>query len=572
MSAVLLPMQEGGTDPDWGAFDALLTRTVTAGLMPAVNMDTGYAHLLDAATKRRRARPHRDDRRRPVRGRRLRRGRGASTCASRGGTPVVVPNDRARRRRRRRLRGHRRGRSTASSASSSARCSTPPGASGTSPPTSEVLQIEPASGPSTRRSQREPEWERLRLRDAERPDFLVLTGNDLAIDMVMYGSDYLLGLSTFAPDLFAQRDKLWAAGDPALLRAERRAPAPRQRRLPAARARLPALGRDLPAAAGLDRHRRRRPIGVPRRPPLEGTCSASAASAWVSGDRATARRWPQVKRLGTADALPRPARRARRRPAVRRPARRSTPSPRRSAWPDRQAPNRFAILPMEGWDGTDDGRPTDLVRRRWARFGEQRRGADLGRRGVRRAPDGRANPHQLCLGPSSADDLAELRAPARAGPGRRPPAHALGPLGARRRDPGEPSRCSTPAARVTRLDRGRPRRAGRRLRRRGRARGARPASTSSTSRRATATSSTSCSAAPGSLEERARWLRTTIERVRAAAPGLASACGCRCSTSCPTAPAPTARASPRSTRDAVRLRRRRRARAARPRSTSTSCA
>jgi hypothetical protein len=32
--------------------------------------------------------------------------------------------------------------------------------------------------------------------------------------MVMYGSDYLLGLSTFAPDLFARRDALWAAGDP----------------------------------------------------------------------------------------------------------------------------------------------------------------------------------------------------------------------------------------------------------------------------------------------------------------------------------------------------------------------
>ena len=32
------------------------------------------------------------------------------------------------------------------------------------------------------------------------------------------------------------------------------------------------------------------------------------------------------------------------------------------------APNRFAILPMEGWDGTTDGRPTDLVRRRWERI------------------------------------------------------------------------------------------------------------------------------------------------------------------------------------------------------------
>ncbi len=62
---------------------------------------------------------------------------------------------------------------------------------------------------------REPEWQRLKLRDAKRPDFLVFTGNDFGIDMVMYGSDYLLGLSTFAPDLFARRDAYWEAGDPA---------------------------------------------------------------------------------------------------------------------------------------------------------------------------------------------------------------------------------------------------------------------------------------------------------------------------------------------------------------------
>jgi dihydrodipicolinate synthase/N-acetylneuraminate lyase len=59
------------------------------------------------------------------------------------------------------------------------------------------------------------EWQRLELRDRLRPDFRVLTGNDLAIDMVMYGSDYLLGLATFAPDLFAQRDALWQSEDPA---------------------------------------------------------------------------------------------------------------------------------------------------------------------------------------------------------------------------------------------------------------------------------------------------------------------------------------------------------------------
>lgn len=60
---------------------------------------------------------------------------------------------------------------------------------------------------------RELEWQRLQLRDQNRPDFHVFTGNDLAIDMVMYGSDYLLGLSTFAPDLFAARDRCWELGD-----------------------------------------------------------------------------------------------------------------------------------------------------------------------------------------------------------------------------------------------------------------------------------------------------------------------------------------------------------------------
>ena len=39
-------------------------------------------------------------------------------------------------------------------------------------------------------------------------------GNDLAIDMVMYGSDYLLGLATFAPEAFARRDRYWQSGDP----------------------------------------------------------------------------------------------------------------------------------------------------------------------------------------------------------------------------------------------------------------------------------------------------------------------------------------------------------------------
>ncbi|MEP6664065.1 MAG: dihydrodipicolinate synthase family protein, partial [Verrucomicrobiota bacterium] len=57
-------------------------------------------------------------------------------------------------------------------------------------------------------------WKRLALRDEVRPDFKIYTGNDLAIDMVMYGSDYLLGLSAFCPEAFALRDKFWAKSDP----------------------------------------------------------------------------------------------------------------------------------------------------------------------------------------------------------------------------------------------------------------------------------------------------------------------------------------------------------------------
>jgi hypothetical protein len=58
------------------------------------------------------------------------------------------------------------------------------------------------------------ELERLALRDAQRPDFAIYTGNDLGIDMIEYGSDYLLGLATLAPEKFAERDRLWQAGDP----------------------------------------------------------------------------------------------------------------------------------------------------------------------------------------------------------------------------------------------------------------------------------------------------------------------------------------------------------------------
>jgi len=62
---------------------------------------------------------------------------------------------------------------------------------------------------------RQTEWRRLALRDELRPDFRIYTGNDLAIEMIEYGSDYLLGLATFAPEKFAERDRLWEDGDAA---------------------------------------------------------------------------------------------------------------------------------------------------------------------------------------------------------------------------------------------------------------------------------------------------------------------------------------------------------------------
>jgi len=58
------------------------------------------------------------------------------------------------------------------------------------------------------------ELDRLALRDAHRPDFRIYTGNDLGINMIEYGSDYLLGLATFAPEKFAQRDQFWEHTDP----------------------------------------------------------------------------------------------------------------------------------------------------------------------------------------------------------------------------------------------------------------------------------------------------------------------------------------------------------------------
>jgi 2,4-dienoyl-CoA reductase-like NADH-dependent reductase (Old Yellow Enzyme family) len=71
--------------------------------------------------------------------------------------------------------------------------------------------------------------------------------------------------------------------------------------------------------------------------------------------------------------------------------------------------NRWAVLPMEGWDAEPDGRPSELVRRRWRRFGES--GAKLiwGGEAVAVRPEGRANPRQLISRADTVGAFAGLR-------------------------------------------------------------------------------------------------------------------------------------------------------------------
>ena len=213
MSAILLPFLADGAI-DWPGFDAHVARTATAGLVPAVNMDTGYVHLLDDAT-----RTEVLGRTRSVLGGATFvagafDGRDAVAVAEHGGTPIVIPSDAL----------------DDDVVDAYGRIAevvdrflgfelspafNPAGRIWSLDTYRAVLDLPQCVGAKHSSLQRQPEWDRLALRDEHRPDFAVLTGNDLAIDMVMYGSDYLLGLSTFAPERFAERDRLWAEGDPA---------------------------------------------------------------------------------------------------------------------------------------------------------------------------------------------------------------------------------------------------------------------------------------------------------------------------------------------------------------------
>ena len=226
ISAVLLPWKPDGTI-DFDSYQRGLERTWKSGLTPAINMDTGYANLL-SQTQRKEVlllvaqlaaeRPF-------VAGAFVEDLPGEvvrnyiDQCVSiqeSGGTPILfqssklteLPKDKLVGAYRRvakecdELLGFELGKMFA-----------PFGQIYDLDTFRELLSIPTLTGIKHSSLSREQEWQRLAIRNQERPEFRVYTGNDLAIDMVQWGSDYLLGLSAFYPEAFVLRDKYWAAGD-----------------------------------------------------------------------------------------------------------------------------------------------------------------------------------------------------------------------------------------------------------------------------------------------------------------------------------------------------------------------
>lgn len=230
ISAILLPFDDEGCVA-WDDLREHVGRTHEAGLTPAVNMDTGYVNLIDESTRRRVLRETRDvvqgsdfvagayvtDQPGDAWNERAYRNQ-VDQILQEGGRPIIFQSYGLT------------SRSPQAVVDAYARIGewcddfiafelgrmfASFGKIYELETYAQLLDIPSCSGAKHSSLNRELEWKRLALRDDRRPDFKVYTGNDLAIDMVMYGSDYLLGLSTFAPDVFARRDALWEAGDAA---------------------------------------------------------------------------------------------------------------------------------------------------------------------------------------------------------------------------------------------------------------------------------------------------------------------------------------------------------------------
>ena len=71
--------------------------------------------------------------------------------------------------------------------------------------------------------------------------------------------------------------------------------------------------------------------------------------------------------------------------------------------------NSLCILPMEGWDGTLDGKPSDFTRKRWVKFAISGAKLLFGCEAVAVCHTGKANPNQLVINPENFDEFVSLR-------------------------------------------------------------------------------------------------------------------------------------------------------------------
>lgn len=227
ISAVLLPISPAGK-PDLAKLEQLLETTWSAGLTPAVNMDTGFANLIsdDERSEILRLTRMRAGQRLFVAGAFV-EGRGGDPEAlyreqvdaitAEGGLPILFPSQYLRAMCPDALVAffRRVGEWTpAFLGFELGEMFVPFGRIFDEETFTRLLEIPELTGVKHSSLRRDLEWQRLEIRDRLRPDFRVYTGNDLAIDMVQWGSDYLLGLSAFHPEAFALRDQLWERGDP----------------------------------------------------------------------------------------------------------------------------------------------------------------------------------------------------------------------------------------------------------------------------------------------------------------------------------------------------------------------
>jgi len=226
ITAVLLPFR--AEQPDWEVWEGHLLRCAIAGLDPAINMDTGFGPQLSPAQRRealRRARRVLGPDRALVAGA-LPFGAGddllhAYHSALRdilevGAIPIVfqsplfaAPGVDVPALYRRILADVPR-----ALAFELSPLFAPFGRIYDLPTWQRLLDIPQLVGAKHSSLDRLQELDRLELIARRRPGFRMYTGNDLAIDLVMWGSDYLLGLSTFHPEAFALRDRWWLEGDP----------------------------------------------------------------------------------------------------------------------------------------------------------------------------------------------------------------------------------------------------------------------------------------------------------------------------------------------------------------------